>query len=50
MREEKIAIVTRMVENGYHLCGRTIEQMADMMELEDWQRAEQKFMRFKKGE
>ena len=50
MREEKITIVRRMVENGYQLCGRTVEQMADMMELEDWHRAEQRFMAWKRGE
>ena len=43
MREEKIAIINRMVEKGYHLCGETVEQMADMMSLEDWQIAEAVF-------
>lgn len=47
MREEKIAIINRMVEKGYHLCGRTVEQMADMMSLEDWQRAEVAFQAYK---
>lgn len=47
MREEKIAIINRMVEKGYHLCGKTVEQMADMMSLEDWQRAEVAFQAYK---
>ena len=47
MREEKIAIINRMVEKGYHLFGKTVEQMADMMSLEDWQRAEIAFQTYK---
>lgn len=43
-REQKIAIVTNMVNNGYHLCGRTIDQLADMMSLEDWIESEKKFL------
>ncbi len=43
-REQKIAIVTNMVNNGYHLFNKTIEQMADMMSLEDWIRSEKKFL------
>jgi len=43
-RELKLKIVENMVNNGYHLCGRTIDQLADMMSLEDWARAEKKFL------
>ena len=43
-REQKLAIVENMVNNGYHLCGRTIDQLADMMSLEDWRESEKKFL------
>lgn len=45
--EKKVAIINRMVENGYHLCGRTAEEMASMMSLEDWENAEKRFMAWK---
>ncbi len=47
MTDKRIEIVNRMVEKGYHLCGKTAEQMAQMMSLEDWQRAEVAFQAYK---
>ena len=46
-KEQKIKILTRMVENGYHLGDHTIEDFVDMMSLEDWKRSEEKFMSWK---
>jgi hypothetical protein len=46
MREQKLEIINRLVAKGYQLCGRTAEQMADMLSLETWQSIEQKYTEY----
>ena len=46
MREQKLEIINRLVSKGYQLCGRTVEQMADMLSLETWQNIEQKYTEY----
>ena len=46
MREQKLEIINRLIAKGYQLCGRTAEQMADMLSLETWQSIEQKYTEY----
>ena len=41
--EIKLAIVRRMVENGYHLMNRTEEELASLFTVEELERMEQRF-------
>ena len=44
---EKKVIVERMVENGYHLMGHTVEWYAETFSLEQLERFEKKFLESK---
>ena len=46
--EEKMEIIQRMVENGYHLMNRTAEEMASMFTVEDLEAFEQNFNEWRK--
>ena len=41
--KEKLEIIRRMVENGYHLMNRTAEEMASTFTVEDLGAVEQNF-------
>lgn len=40
--EEKMKIIQRMVENGYHLMGRTAEEMASIFTAEELENMEKR--------
>lgn len=42
MKEKKLEIIYRMVENGYHLMGRTAEELASIFTLEELEEFERK--------
>jgi len=42
MKEKKLEIIRRMVENGYHLMNRTAEEMASIFTLEELEEFERK--------
>ncbi len=41
---EKLEIIAYMVENGYHLMNRTMEEMAEMFSVEDLWKFAQAFI------
>lgn len=46
-REQKVTILNRMLENGYHLGQYTFDEYIDMCTLAQWERAEKRFMEWK---
>lgn len=41
--EQKMEIIQRMIDNGYHLMGRTAEEMAQIFSVEDLKAIEERF-------
>ena len=47
--DKKLAIIIRMIEKGYHLMGRTAEEMASIFTVDDLEAMEQKFVEWRAG-